>query len=140
MIESKICVFHTILFMCERSIERDSQRLVLSNPRLARPGTTQSLRIFIDLWWHTSTVIYYHHYFGWINIMFDHFREDFVNSSSPLEMAAYTFHFNDFLRKHSKHLIDSAGMNDHITRDSQLILIFNVPERFRFRAVPDQHG
>jgi len=122
------------------STQRRSQDLVMLNPWLVRPGTAESLGIFIDPIWDVTTVVYYRRYFEWITLMFGHWREEFLDGTSSEEIPYSTFRYIDFLREYNKRLFYGKNVNEDPVRDLHLNAyddIMNVKNR-RLKVYADQ--
>jgi len=122
------------------STQRRSQDLVMLNPWLVRPGTAESLGIFIDPLWDVTTVVYYRRYFEWITLMFGHWREEFLDGTSSEEIPYSTFRYIDFLREYNKRLFYGKNVNEDPIRDLHLKAyedIENVKNR-RLKVYADQ--
>jgi len=120
---------------------KEGHDLVISDSLLARTGTAESLGIFIDPVWDVTTVVYYRRYFEWITIMFENWREEFLNRPSLQTNTLSAFRYIDYLRMYNKRLFYGKDTNDHPVRELNKNTqndIFNVKKRRRLSIHTDQ--
>lgn len=90
-----------------------SQNLVLTNPWLVRPGTADSLEIFIHPAWDVQVVIYYRRYFEWVTIKFNTWRKELIDHMpSPDNIPFSSLSYTDYLRKYCQRLFYGKDIKD----------------------------
>ena len=92
---------------------KESQDMIILNPWLVRPGSAESLSIYLDALWDVTVVMYYRRFFEWMAYKFNGWRQDlFQNSLSPNSIPLSSFRYIDFIREYCKHLFYGKDANE----------------------------
>ncbi|KAL7516426.1 hypothetical protein ACHAWX_001984 [Stephanocyclus meneghinianus] len=115
MMEATMCPKETLpnLSNYMKKAAKDDHNMIILNPWLARPGTADSLGLFLDPVWEVHTIIYYRRYYEWITCVFEHWRVETLGQiTTPNTIPYSSFRYIDFIREYCKRLFYGHAVHE----------------------------